>query len=78
MLSISYLLRTWQVSIGMSFDLLDWQKEGLKMKRTFSEWVLIVLIISFFLIPICSLTVTDRVTCWPQGVSSFVFNLILR
>ena len=48
------------------------------MERRFSEWVLVILIILFFAIPICSLAVTDPVTSWPKCPTSLVYNFFLR
>src|SRR4030042_478279 len=43
------------------------------MKRKFSDWVIIMLIILFFAIPVCSLAVTDSITLWPKCPTSFLY-----
>ena len=44
----------------------------------FFHWVLVILIVLFFAIPICSLAVTEPVSSWPKCTSSFVYNFFLR
>jgi len=44
----------------------------------FFHWVLVVLILLFFAIPICSLAVTDHVSTWPKCSSSFIYNFFLK
>jgi hypothetical protein len=48
------------------------------MKIRLSEWILIILIILFFAIPICSLAVTDPVTSWPHCPTSLLYNFFMR
>ncbi len=47
-------------------------------KGKFSEWVIIMLIILFFAIPVCSLALTDSVSIWPKCSTTFVYNLFLK
>jgi len=42
------------------------------------HWVLVILILLFFAIPICSLAVTEPVSSWPKCTSSFVYNFFLK
>ena len=57
----------------------EWKEESRKMKRKkFSEWIVVILIILFFAIPVCSLAVADSVTTWPKCSTSFVYNLLFR
>jgi hypothetical protein len=48
------------------------------MERRLSDWILVILILVFFAIPICSLAVTEHVYSWPKCTSSFVYNLFLK
>ena len=48
------------------------------MKRKFSDWVIIIMIILFFAIPVCSLAVTDSITLWPKCPTSFIYNIVLK
>ncbi len=48
------------------------------MKFRLSEWILFILIILFFAIPICSLAVTEPVTSWPNCTTFLIYNLFLR
>ncbi len=48
------------------------------MKSRLSEWVLVILIVLFFAIPICSLAVTEPVTSWPKCPTSLLYNFFLR
>jgi hypothetical protein len=44
----------------------------------FFHWVLVILILLFFAIPICSLAVTEPVSSWPKCSSSFLYNFFLK
>ena len=44
----------------------------------FFHWILVILIVLFFAIPICSLAVTEPVSSWPKCSSSFVYNFFLK
>jgi hypothetical protein len=44
----------------------------------FFQWFLVILIILFFAIPICSLAVTEHVSYWPKCTTSFIYNLFLK
>jgi hypothetical protein len=48
------------------------------MKSGFLQWLLVILIVLFFAIPICSLAVTEPVTSWPKCPTSLLYNLFLR
>jgi hypothetical protein len=48
------------------------------MRIRLPEWVLIILIVLFFAIPICSLAVTEPVTSWPHYPTSLVYNFFLK
>jgi hypothetical protein len=47
-------------------------------ENRFSHWVLVILIILFFAIPICSLAVAEPVSSWPKCTSSFIYNFFLK
>jgi len=47
-------------------------------KKKFSEWIVIVLIILFFAIPVCSLALSESGTYWPKCSTSFVYNLLFK
>jgi hypothetical protein len=47
-------------------------------KRKFSEWIIVILIVLFFAIPVCSLAIADSSTLWPKYPTSFVYNLVLQ
>jgi hypothetical protein len=47
-------------------------------KRKFSELVIIILIILFFAIPLCSLAMNESVTHWPTSPTRFVYNLLFK
>jgi hypothetical protein len=49
-----------------------------KMERKLSDWIIIILILLFFAIPICSLAVTDPVYSWPKCATSFIYNFFLK
>jgi len=44
----------------------------------FFHWVLVILILLFFAIPICSLAFTEPVSSWPKCTTSFVYNFFLK
>ncbi|MCJ7495625.1 MAG: hypothetical protein MUP68_15515 [Deltaproteobacteria bacterium] len=48
------------------------------MKRKNSDWIIIVLIVLFFAIPVCSLAVTDQVYSWPKCATSFIYQILLK
>jgi hypothetical protein len=50
----------------------------MKSKRKLSDWVLILLIVSFFAIPVCSLALHDEIGSWPKCPTSFVYQVIGR
>jgi hypothetical protein len=48
-------------------------------KKKKSEWLVILLIILFFAIPVYAITViNDPVNIWPKHPTSFVYNLVLK
>ena len=50
-------------------------------KRTesgFFSWILVILILLFFAIPMASLSFTEPVSSWPKCTSSFVYNFFLK
>ena len=48
-------------------------------KKKKSEWLVILLIILFFAIPVCAMAViNDAVNIWPKHPTSFVYNLVLK
>ena len=49
-----------------------------KMEKRLSDWIIIVLIIFFFAIPVCSLAVTDQVYSWPKCATSFIYQILLK
>ncbi len=48
------------------------------VRRRITEWVIVVLIVLFFAIPVYSLSVTDSVATWPKSPTSFIYNLIFK
>ena len=48
------------------------------MKIRFSEWVVILLIILFFALPVCSFVINDPVSVWPKCPTTFLYNIILK
>jgi hypothetical protein len=48
------------------------------MERRFLDWILVILIVFFFAIPICSLAVTDPITSWPKCSTSLIYNFFLK
>ena len=48
------------------------------MKSGFFDWVLVILILLFFAIPICTLAVAEPVSAWPKCSSSFIYNFFLK
>jgi hypothetical protein len=52
---------------------------GLKMKKKrFSEWVIVLLIILFFAIPLCSLLVNESVVRWPTSPTRFIYHFLVK
>jgi hypothetical protein len=47
-------------------------------KKRLSEWVIIILIILFFAIPLCSLAINESVTRWPTSSTHFVYNFLFK
>ena len=47
-------------------------------KKKFSEWMIIILIVLFFAIPLCSLVLNESVTHWPASSTHFVYNFLFR
>jgi hypothetical protein len=48
-------------------------------KKKKSEWLVILLIILFFTIPVYAMAVmSDPVNIWPKHPTSFVYNLFLK
>jgi len=47
-------------------------------KKTFLEWVVIILIILFFAVPLCSLAINESVTHWPTYSTHFVYNFLFK
>jgi len=48
------------------------------MEKRLSDWILVILILLFFAIPICSLAITDHVYSWPKCSTSLVYNFLLK
>ncbi len=48
------------------------------MTRKIYDWLLIMLIVLFFAIPVCSLVIADHITAWPKYRTNFLYNLICR
>jgi hypothetical protein len=66
---------TKNLGIGRKGGKIEMEKER---ESRFSHWVLVILIILFFAIPICSLAVTEPVSSWPKCTSSFIYNFFLK
>ena len=49
-----------------------------RKESRFFHLLLVILILLFFAIPICSLAVTDHVYIWPKYPTSFIYNLFLK
>jgi hypothetical protein len=47
-------------------------------KKKYSEWVIIILIVLFFAIPLCSLAINESATHWPASPTRFVYNLLFK
>lgn len=47
-------------------------------KREFTEWLIVILIILFFAIPVCTMAITDSVTIWPKCSTSFLYNSLFK
>ena len=47
-------------------------------KKKKSEWLVILLIILFFTIPVYAMAVMNAVNIWPKHPTSFVYNLVLK
>ena len=54
------------------------RKKVVDMKRTFSQWLIIILIILFFAIPVASLAINEPIMTWPKCSTSFVYNFFLK
>lgn len=48
------------------------------MKKKFSDWFLIILIILFFAIPLGSLAICEPVISWPKSSYSLVIGAFLK
>ena len=48
------------------------------MKKQFSHWVLIILIILFFAIPLGSLAMSDPVSSWPKSSYSLLLSALWK
>jgi hypothetical protein len=48
----------------------------MKRERKLSDWILILLIVAFFAIPVCSIALTEEITSWPKCPTSFVYRVI--
>jgi hypothetical protein len=59
-------------------QVLEEKKRKEKMEKRLSDWIIIILIILFFSIPVCSLVVTDQVYSWPKYATSFVYQILLK
>ena len=49
-----------------------------KMEKRLSDWIIIILIILFFSVPVCSLVVMDQVYSWPKSATSFIYQILLK
>jgi len=47
-------------------------------KKKFSELVIVILIILFFAIPLCSLVMNESVTHWPIYSTRFLYNFLFK
>jgi hypothetical protein len=47
-------------------------------KKNFLEWLVMILIILFFAIPLCSLALNESVTHWPAHPTQFLYNFLLK
>ena len=47
-------------------------------KKKFLEWVLIILIILFFAIPLYSLVFNEPVTRWPISSTRFLYSFLFK
>ncbi len=47
-------------------------------KKKFLEWVIIILVILFFAIPLCGLAINESVTHWPIRSTHFVYNFLFK
>jgi hypothetical protein len=48
------------------------------VKRKFSDWILIILIVLFFAIPLGSLAMCEPVISWPKCASSLFIGAFLK
>jgi hypothetical protein len=66
------------LSPGREFAQLG-EKEGKeKVEKRLSDWIIIILIILFFSIPLCSLVFTEQVYSWPKCATSFIYQILLK
>ena len=64
-------IKWWECGVG--------QRKWIKMKKKkLAEWVIIILIILFFAIPVCSLALNESVTQWPFCSTHFVYNFLFK
>jgi len=51
-------------------------RDHMRRKRKLSDWILILLIVAFFAIPVCSIALTEEITSWPKCNASFICRVI--
>ncbi len=49
-----------------------------KVERRLSDWIIIILIILFFSIPVGSMLFADQVYSWPKCATSFLYQILLK
>jgi len=47
-------------------------------KKGFAEWLIVILIILFFAIPIYALATTDSISIWPKCPTSLIYNSLFK
>ena len=47
-------------------------------KKKLSEWAIVILIMLFFAIPLCSLAINESVSHWPTSPTRFVYNFLFK
>ena len=53
-------------------------RNQMERKKKISDWILILLIVAFFAIPVCSLALTHEITTWPKSPTTLVYHVIGR
>ncbi len=53
-------------------------RNHMERKKKISDWILILLIVAFFAIPVCSLALTHEITVWPKSPTTLVYHVIGR